>query len=40
LNIAVDLMVVTQNELATKSSHPATLAHKVVNQGVKIYAAA
>jgi len=40
LNISVDLLVLTREELNAKKDHPSTLAHKVLAKGVKLYAAA
>ncbi len=39
LNVAVDILVYTEEEIKTKKDHPSTLAHKVINRGVKLYEA-
>ena len=40
LNVAVDILVYTEEEIRTKKEHPSTLVHKVINRGVKLYEAA
>lgn len=40
LNVAVDILVYTEEEMKTKKDHPSTLAHRVINRGVKLYEAA
>lgn len=40
LNVSVDILVYTEEEMRTKKDHPSTLAHKVINRGVKLYEAA
>lgn len=40
LNIPVDLLVVTLNELDERKNHPSTLAYKILNKGIRLYEAA
>jgi predicted nucleotidyltransferase len=40
LNIPVDLLVVTLDELEERKNHPSTLAHKILNKGIRLYEAA
>jgi len=40
MNVAVDILVYTEEELMTRKDHPSTLAHKVISRGVKLYEAA
>ncbi|KGE72804.1 nucleotidyltransferase domain-containing protein [Spirochaeta lutea] len=36
----VDLLVLTVDEIAERKNHPSTLIYRVINEGVKLYAAA
>ena len=36
----VDILVFTENEIASRRNHPSTLAYKVLNKGIKLYEAA
>ncbi len=39
-NIAIDLIVLTMDEINSRKDHPSTLTHKVISKGKKIYEAA
>ena len=40
LNIPVDILVYTKEEVEEKKNHPSTLTYKVLTRGVKLYEAA
>lgn len=40
LNIPVDILVYTKDEVEEKKNHPSTLTHKILTRGVKLYEAA
>nr|HPJ44359.1 nucleotidyltransferase domain-containing protein [Spirochaetota bacterium] len=40
MNLSVDILVYTKEEVEEKKNHPSTLTYKVLNRGVKLYEAA
>lgn len=36
----IDILVYTRDEVASRNTHPSTLAYKVLNKGLKLYEAA
>jgi len=39
-HLPIDLLVVTEAEIADRKDHPSTLTHKIMAKGVQLYAAA
>ena len=40
IHVPVDILVLTQNEIAGHIDHPSTLIYKVLHKGIKLYEAA
>ncbi len=40
MNISVDILVYTKEEVEEKKNHPSTLTYKILTRGVKLYEAA
>ena len=40
LDISIDLLVLTKNEIELRKYHPSSLEHKILTKGVKLYEAA